>query len=266
MGRSSSITDKLIRAARNPRQALDYARLHWLPYDLVEPKDPMARQIWNWCWGSCPRVELSSFLNRAPAEEALRLYRPVGGDAGTTLSPLELLALATLARQVAARNLLEIGTFDGNTAVNLVANAAPGAKLTTVDLPVDWNGETVLDVPEKSKNVTDRTQVGRRIQESDFSERITQIFADSAALDWRSLSPDPFDFVFIDGCHDYAYVKKDTDNALEVIRPGGMLVWHDYAMFSDVSRAVDERAEALGVQVIQGTRLAVGRTPEAKWR
>ena len=62
---------------------------------------------------------------------------------------------------------------------------------------------------------------------------------------------------FIDGCHAYEYVRKDTENALRAVRKGGVVMWHDYGMIKEVSRAVDEFARQLDVKVIRGTRIAL---------
>ena len=37
-----------------------------------------------------------------------------------------------------ARKIIEIGTFDGNTALNIAANTPDEARIFTVDLPKDW--------------------------------------------------------------------------------------------------------------------------------
>jgi hypothetical protein len=63
--------------------------------------------------------------------------------------------------------------------------------------------------------------------------------------------------IFIDGCHDYEYVRKDSANALKLLRPGGLLFWHDYGMIADVSTAVDEIADSLPVVALRSTSLAV---------
>lgn len=37
-----------------------------------------------------------------------------------------------------------------------------------------------------------------------------------------------FDFIFIDGGHDYDTVKSDTELALKVLSPKGLIIWDDY--------------------------------------
>ena len=36
------------------------------------------------------------------------------------------------------------------------------------------------------------------------------------------------DLVLIDGSHSFAYVESDTRNAMNMIRPGAVLLWDDY--------------------------------------
>jgi predicted O-methyltransferase YrrM len=49
-----------------------------------------------------------------------------------------------------------------------------------------------------------------------------------------------FDFVFIDGLHEYETVKWEIEHYSKLIRPGGALLGHDYDIFEDVNKAVDE--------------------------
>lgn len=51
--------------------------------------------------------------------------------------------------------------------------------------------------------------------------------------------PDDSDFVFIDGDHSYEYVTKDLVHWVPKIRPGGLIVGHDWwVKFPDVEKAV----------------------------
>lgn len=47
------------------------------------------------------------------------------------------------------------------------------------------------------------------------------------------------DFIYIDGNHEYSYVKKDLENSWKLLRKGGILSGHDINQ-PDVSRAVME--------------------------
>ena len=53
---------------------------------------------------------------------------------------------------------------------------------------------------------------------------------------------DAYDFIFIDGLHEYHQVKKDIENYYSKIKNGGVFAGHDYDYVADVKRAVDEFA------------------------
>lgn len=179
----------------------------------------------------------------------------------TSITAEELCCLLLVAKAVHAKKVLEIGTWDGNTSLNLAANM--DGKVVTVDLPPDFAGDdhkATLTYPDAELYVTDRAQLGRQFHGHPLAPRIHQVYGDSAKLDWSTLGS-PFDLIFIDGCHDFEYVASDTANARKHVAPGGAIVWHDYAMLWDVSRVVDltaRSADELKVHAIEGTRLAVG--------
>jgi len=38
-----------------------------------------------------------------------------------------------------------------------------------------------------------------------------------------------FDLIFVDGSHAASYVRSDSEKALAMLAPGGLLLWHDYS-------------------------------------
>jgi predicted O-methyltransferase YrrM len=50
--------------------------------------------------------------------------------------------------------------------------------------------------------------------------------------------PDNLDFIYIDGNHEYKYVKKDMENYWEKVKKGGILAGHDIASFPGVGEAL----------------------------
>ncbi len=182
---------------------------------------------------------------------------------GTSITAEEACQLAAIVKCVGARQILEIGTYDGNTTLILAANCDTVGRVTTVDLPPDFDLETErssLVYAEGEVNLTPRDEVGRQYRGHPLEVRIQQVFGDSAALDWGAFGG-PFDLIFIDGCHSEHYVDSDTRNALAQLAPNGAIVWHDYGMIPDVSKVVDRIARQrkdLRVSALEGTRLALG--------
>lgn len=224
------------------------------PTASVSP-DPEARRIARWSFGSLEREPAHAVL---PGIETMdvRVMRSFDRQPGMSLDPAEVLVLSAIVRLLKPQKILEIGTYDGNTTLNLAANSPSDARIFTLDLPADWRGNFALEVPGIQNNAAVGDITGIQFRDSPLREKITQLFDDSARFDWDRFAP--FDLVFIDGAHTYDYVRSDTRNALRVLRPGGTLVWHDYGMLEDVSRLVDETAAQIRVHSIQGTRLAIG--------
>ena len=239
----------------HPLQSLSDLRLAHLA------RERGAAQQLYWLHGSLPRVPLA---RRLPGVEAIevRLPRALDRSIGTSVTPEEASCLCAIERYFRASRILEIGTFDGNTTLALAANLEDNGGVVTLDLSPDFDpvkDRAAIALGEPI-NLTPRDRVGLQFRSHPLASRIRQVFGDSAALDWADLGG-PFDLVFIDGCHAEVYVESDTANAIKVLNRPGIIVWHDYGLYLDVSRAVDRIAREkpeLEVFAIEGTRLAVG--------
>ncbi|HTR37112.1 MAG TPA: class I SAM-dependent methyltransferase [Bryobacteraceae bacterium] len=239
----------------SPKHALEFAVRRALPFGIPF-KDLEAYRISTWRHGRLPRHHLTQIF---PGSETVHvnLVNLYQRKVGLSMDAGEVMTLCAIAQFLGARKIFEIGTYDGNTTLNLAANVPDDGRVTTVDLPQNWDRQFVYNVPNNHWNVTDRNRIGIQFQGTKYESRIRQVLGDSAKLDWTQLDG-PFDLIFIDGCHYREYVKADTENALRNIRPGGVIVWHDYGDIKDVSRVVDEAARRISVRVVRGTRLAVG--------
>jgi predicted O-methyltransferase YrrM len=254
------IITNIPRAMADPKRALSLAYRRMFPFGIT-PKDPEAYRIGAWSFGDAPRVDLRDIFPGIESAD-IKVFRSYDRKRDLSLDAQEVLAMCAITSHIKAKSIIEVGTSDGNTTLNLVANGAEGARITTLDLPENWQGGFEIHVPEMMKNVTDRDRVGIQYRQSPYQPQVTQVFGDSAKLDYNQL-PGPFDLAFIDGCHFYDYVNIDTQNCQKHMLPGGVIIWHDYGMIEDVSRAVDEWSAKTGlpVKVVAGTRLAIARVP-----
>jgi hypothetical protein len=95
------------------------------------------------------------------------------------------------------------------------------------------------------------------------ASKVEQLFGDSKALDISRWGGE-CDLVFVDGSHAYSYVRSDSEKALALVKPGGLVLWHDYAGPSHspgVYRALNELAERLPLVRITGTMFVAYRAP-----
>lgn len=205
----------------------------------------------SWSSGKLPHVPIQEIFPGIESCAPVVLPKPQGRVIGFSLDVLELVHVLSAVRFTGARSILEVGTFDGFTALNIAANVATGGKVHTVDLPIEARGNN-------PKNPFAPYRVGSQFQNAPEAAKIDQLWADSTKADWQ-LFGGPFDTILIDGSHEYRDVKADSKNAFKHVRPGGTIFWHDYGHYRGVSKAVDELARDHSIAVIRGTRLACSR-------
>jgi len=130
--------------------------------------------------------------------------------------------------------IVEFGTFTGRTAYNLALNTA--GRIYTVDI-----GKNV-DAASNVEGISyPEYQPGEAfLDEPELKDKIELIIGDSRSLDLSHLYG-KIGMVIVDGGHSYEVAKSDTQNALRLIRPGGIIVWDDYGPYwPGVKAAVDE--------------------------
>ena len=208
-----------------------------------------------------PQVAWSDVLQRRRV--ALTEVRKRSGN--VTPPELAILALAAAGCR-AGSEIVEIGTFDGRTTLNLALNAPPGSPLFTLDLPPDRPTRFPLAAGESQ--YVEKPLSGARFRQcspslSDAARRITQLFGDSATFDWSDHYRKAA-LVFVDGSHAFDYARSDSTTALQLVAAGGTVLWHDYGVWQGVTHALEEleRAENLGLRHIRGTSLVLWRAAE----
>jgi predicted O-methyltransferase YrrM len=189
-----------------------------------------------------PGIDLSQ------VELLFPLPRPGG------VSVEELIILACLVRHLKPKRLVEIGTAEGRTTLNLALHSPPDAEVITFDLPPTHLGATVTESGLNYRQMG-ISEPGCLFREHPLSAKIRLILADSTQFDWSPFERS-VDFVFIDGAHDYESVRKDSQNALRIVRPGGVILWHDYGVMDGVTLCLNEQAEQLPIVWLKGTTLA----------
>lgn len=139
--------------------------------------------------------------------------------------------LANIVSAIKPRRVLEIGTYRGVGTLTMALNA-PDAEIYTVDLP-DQSEESIKTLERADKEFARfaRGTVGVAYEGHPSEARVHSIRADSRTMDASEFCSD-IDFCLIDGGHSYECVRADTENALKVLCPGGVIVWDDYNWWS----------------------------------
>jgi predicted O-methyltransferase YrrM len=210
-----------------------------------------------WLRSPLPTQNPSEIIGAPPQ---LTLYEVETRSGNTSL--VEQIVLARLVETRQPKVLFELGTFDGRSALNLIAHAPADAHLYTLDLPAAEMENTRFSVVAKEKDFIKKAEIGMRFQGTEYMPRITRLYGDSAAFDFSPYYG-TVDLVFVDASHAYEYARCDTLNALKLLRPqGGLIAWHDYSTdWPGVIRALNEfyRSDARfrNLKKIEGTTLVV---------
>jgi predicted O-methyltransferase YrrM len=229
-----------------------------------KPKEPPADNV----------VEIASLLGGQVGDcvHLPLIPRDEGGQGSArtefaAASVLERVILGALVRGERAMRIFEIGTFRGVTALAMALNAPPGAELVTLDLPPELSPEQVAasfytgsqssGFHRMAREKVDR-QVGVLLADYSGDCRVRQVFGDAATFDFKPYAP--VDLFFVDGCHQYEGALRDTQSAWQCLKPGGLLVWHDYG-WASVRRAIHDSDMNSPVTWVRGTSLAFARKP-----
>jgi predicted O-methyltransferase YrrM len=170
----------------------------------------------------------------------------------------ELCVLAALVRSSGARRVFEFGTFDGNTSYHFALNTPADGLVFTVDIPSGVVPRLRTDKGDALFHPGEG--IGYRWEGTSVAHKIQAIQSDSARLD-IDLLVKSIDLVFIDGAHSAEYLKNDTALALRMARPGGMIVWHDYMVWNDVTTFLNALSLRHSLQHLAGTSLVVHTSP-----
>jgi hypothetical protein len=169
----------------------------------------------------------------------------------------ELLALLSILVAESPAEVLEIGTFMGQTTRQMAENL-PGGVVHTVDLPEDFVSECDPDrtLPKDDFHLIERRSVGREFRDSACAARIRQHFADSATWDFSEAGHPTF--FFIDGSHTYEYCRSDSEKCFALCGGRGVFLWHDCDDgHPGVTQFVNEwRAAGRDLRRISGTAIA----------
>ena len=170
------------------------------------------------------------------------------------ITPLELVVISLLISTLKPKKILEIGTFNGRTTINMALNQPKDGEVITIDLPTN---ETKLPLaPSEEKYILGKDG-GRQTH-----AQIKQIYGDSADYDFTDYI-DKIDFMFVDGSHSYEYTMSDSKLAYNLVRRGGYILWHDYGSphWPGVTEALNElylgNRDFKSLQHIVGTSLCI---------
>jgi len=192
-----------------------------------------------------PKARLETILRGASVSG---VEIPMVSDHYETPSLYEQYVLATLVRVLKPKRCFEIGTSLGFT-TRVLASNSPDCRIDTLDVSSD-------------------PRIGSVFRGTPAAVRIRQHIASSAAFSFEPYRGQ-IDLVFVDGSHEFEEVLWDTANAISMLSPTGVALWHDVAPhFPGVVKALQACADSPHIRRIKDTSLGFYAKPasfEGRW-
>ena len=149
----------------------------------------------------------------------------------------------------------------------LARNAPNDGRVVTLTLPPEGRENYQASAHDDGKDTKAALQESTLTQfyysSTPVASKITQLFADSKQFD-ETPYLNQMDLIFIDGSHAQSYVENDTEKALRMLKPGGLLLWHDYRganRAKGVFKALNNLNKKLTLMHIENTSLVAYRKP-----
>ncbi len=183
-----------------------------------------------------PIRKLDELFPEVDFTRSLELLFPI--PRGLGVLPQELIVLTKVVDHLKAKRVIEFGTAEGRTAVNIALHLPPEGEIITLDFP-----------PVPGQN-----EIGFFYWDQPVKSRIKQVFASVEAWDYRPYRASA-EVVFCDACDRMPGLAAEAFQAFSVIKPGGVIFRHDYTTAIGPTRFWDRLARELPVFQIEGTFL-----------
>jgi len=146
------------------------------------------------------------------------------------------------------KNILEIGTFNGETTV-ILSKLFPSSSILTIDLKFDdiLATEMYQHATKNQKLVNERSKNLRSLTNVNFMEMNSLQLVNSEEV---------FDLIWIDGEHTYPIVSIDIANSMRLLSTTGIAICDDVYLESDEeSRSGRSRASIETLQALAASKL-----------
>jgi hypothetical protein len=207
---------------------------------------PSAWSAKSWCSDlQIARISVQELFPDIDFTRSPELLFPFPRD--LSVYPHELMILALVVSHYQPKRVVEFGTAEGRTALNIALHLPPDGEVVTLDFP-----------PIPGKN-----EVGYFYWEQPQKAKIRQVFSGVDAWDSRLFRASA-DIVFCDACDQPAGLAAETLQAFTVVKPGGIIFRHDYGSAQGPTLFWNKLSKELPVRHLDGTTLLCLRvaTPE----
>jgi predicted O-methyltransferase YrrM len=199
-------------------------------------------------WLGVPLPDWKMDADDAILRQVFRQFRPMRHlEFGTLVGDGVLRVVEECDATVWTINLLE-----GETKPS--GQWAYGTEEDEVSAGASWRQEIRSDTKVWVRNDA-FGMVGRKYLQAGWGKRVCQIYADSREWDTRAYPSGFFDTCLIDGGHTADIVANDAAIAMRLVRPGGLVMWHDFCPNPEVMAACDSTQGVFSYITTQASEL-----------
>jgi hypothetical protein len=220
---------------KGPSAALNFARYSYHLYSGFGMP-----HLWQWLpWRDnlqIPSREIDQVFPEIDFSRSTEVLFPF--PRGLGVLPQELIVLTKVVNHLRAKRVVEFGTAEGRTALNIAAHLPPDGEIITLDFP-----------PIPGKN-----EIGFFYKGQTQEAKIKQVFASIDAWDsgpYRASA----EIVFCDACDLLPGLAAEAYQAFSLIKPGGTIFRHDYSTAEGPTKFWNWLATQLPIVHIEGTFL-----------
>jgi hypothetical protein len=181
-----------------------------------------------------PRRNVDQIFPGIDFSRSGELLYPFPRDQG--ILPQELIVLNKVVKHFQAKRVVEFGTAEGRTALNIAAHLPPDGEIITLDLP----------------DISGKNAVGRLLKDQPQKAKIKQVFVSVDSWDFRPFRASA-EIVFCDACDLLPGLGAEAYQAFSLIKPGGVIFRHDYSSAEGPTKFWNWLATHLPIVYIEGT-------------
>ncbi len=170
------------------------------------------RQLVDSPWWPKPAIWKELKASLAEVEDPRRLYAIAAREFGILQIETEIVPFLEYVRDSRPKCVGEIGLKHGGNTFLLMRMFEPSTRFIGLDL--------VLQNIGKARFLS---RAGQRLDVIEGNSYAPHTVNRTRQL----LGPSRFDFLFIDGDHEYAGVRADFEAYYHMVRPGGLIAFHD---------------------------------------
>lgn len=206
-----------------------------------------------------PTVNLNKVFPDALEKGEIRLENFLGHWGNVSIE--ELCKICLIVKWLNPRRILELGTYNGMTTLQMALNAPKDCEVFTLDLAPEKSAllkhSAIDELVSKQFKKRFNTETGGYFHGRQ-DVKITQLWGDTATFDYSILGGQ-VDLVFIDAAHDYDNKMRDCENALKILANKGVILWHNFADICcpEVTKCLAEYSNKFNIYHLRNTSLAV---------